>query len=181
MQDDAFQIRQGAASAQGGNRFGFIGSDGQGGALLDVWSERDDAWLVHHRLRSGAIIPAAGQFLRVLEIRHGEPGGVLSLGAAGDTGGIAAASADQPVLPAHGSLDVGLSRLELTAPPTAQSAQARRWPKLHPLSRTAPDQIEQLELRVGDTLTFGQKTLRVERLQPEAGDIAGFVVFSVVP
>ncbi|MCD9027556.1 hypothetical protein LDO26_04935 [Luteimonas sp. BDR2-5] len=181
MQDDTIQIRQGAASSLGTNRFGFIGSDGEGGALLDVWDARDDVWLTHHRLRPGAIFPAAGQFLRVLEIRHGEPGGFISLGPAGDAGGIAAVPFEQPVLPLHGSLEVGLSRLELTEPPTTQSARARRWPKLRPLNRTTPDQIEELDLRIGDTLTFGDKMLRVERIQTDAGDIAGFVVFALAP
>ena len=179
MQQDSFQIRQGASATRGDSRLGFIGSDGAGGALLDAWDQRHDFWLVHYRLRDGDIFPASGRFLRVTQIRHGEPGGSLSLDVAGDAGGLLPAAADQPVLPERGSLDVGLSRLEMLSPPDAHSVRVRRWPKLHPLARTAPEQIEELALSVGDTLAFGNRTLRVERIQSDAGDIGGFVVFSV--
>lgn len=179
MPQDSFQIRQGASATHGDSRLGFIGSDGAGGALLDAWHQRHDFWLAHYRLRDGDIFPASGRFLRVTQIRHGEPGGSLTLDVAGDAGGLLPAAADQPVLPERGSLDVGLSRLEMRSPPEAHSVRVRRWPKLYPLARTAPEQIEEIELSVGDTLAFGSRTLRVERIQPDAGDIGGFVVFSV--
>ncbi|ASR44786.1 hypothetical protein BEN78_16820 [Xanthomonas citri pv. mangiferaeindicae] len=181
MQDDVLQIRQGAASTWQGQRLGYVGADGRGGALLDVWSEAEPAWSVHHRLQPDAILPAGGRFLRVSEIRHGEPGGWIALSPASDTGAIAPVPPEHAVLPLHGSLDIGSTRLELVAPPEAKIAHVRRWPKLQPLARTPADQIEALELRAGDTLTVGNRTLRVERIQSDAGEIGAFVAFSISP
>ena len=175
------RIIQGTTAQYGGSTLGFVGLDGEGRISLDVWDANEKAWLTRLRLREGEVFSAGGHYLRVAQLEEGAQRPRLQLMELGDAGGLQAAQAEHAVLPQHGCLEVGLTRLEFTAPPTAAAAQIRMWPKLYPLKDTDPAQIQQTELTVGQLLTFGHKQLKVERIQAAAGDIPGFVAFSMQP
>lgn len=176
------RITQGATARYGKSTLGFVGLTGEGEIALHVWDQADKTWLTRLRLRPHAVFSAGGHFLRVSELMR--PDGrreELHLTQLHDAGGLRPAQPGQPVLPQGGYLEVGLTRLELVMPLAAARAKVRMWPKLHSLEHTDPGQIREAELTVGETLTFGSKTIAVERIQAPAGEIAGFVVFSVRP
>lgn len=178
---DSLQIAQGSAGQYGDSRIGFLDAVENGGASIDLWSANDQAWLIHWRLRAGELFPVGGHFLKVAQVRHGGPRAILELVVAGDAAGIPAPKAAQPVLPMGGSLDVGLTRLELLDEPTGASARVRMWPKAYLLSKAPAEDVRWIELKPGAVLTFGNRKLKVERIQPDAGDVRPFVVFSTVP
>lgn len=181
MSASSLQIIQGTTATHGETRLGFVDSDGPDGAWLNAWTEQDPAWLSHWRLRTGQVFPAGAGFLQVQAVQHDGPRAVLVLDASGDTGSIAAPAAHQPILPLGGSLDMGLTRIELVAAPADGKARARLWPKLYPLAKTAAEDIREVDLVPGVVLEFGTRTLQVDRIQADAGDIAAFVVFSTQP
>ena len=178
---DRLQIVQGTTADHGGARLAFAGADGRGGAKIDVWNPADAAWVTHWRLRPGQILAAGGGFLRIEDVRFGGPREVLVLATPGDSGGLAAPAASQPVLPAGGSLEVGLSRVELIAVEADGTASARIWPKLQPLAKTDPGEIREVTLAAGTALAFGSRTLVVDRVQGDAGEIPALVLFDAGP
>ena len=181
MSDSSLQITQGTTATRGDSRLAFVDSDGPQAVKLDVWTEQDKAWLTHWRLHVDQVFPAGDGFLQVHGIQRSGSRAVVSLAPAEAADGIVAPAADQPILPMGGSLDMGLTRIELTAPPANGTARARLWLKLRPLATTADDDVRLVELGPGMTLDVGTRSLRVERIQVETGDIAGFVAFSTHP
>lgn len=181
MSDSSLQITQGTTATRGDSRLGFVDSDGPQAVKLDVWTEQDKAWLTHWRLHVDQVFPAGDGFLRVRGIQQSGSRAVVSLAPADDAGVIPTPTADQPILPLGGSLDVGLTRIELAAEPADGKARARLWPKLYPLAKTDPKDIREVDLVPGMTLEFGNRTLRLERIQSSAGGIPAFVAFSTQP
>ena len=181
MSDSSLQITQGTTATRGDSRLGFVDSDGPQAVKLDVWTEQDKAWLTHWRLHVDQVFPAGDGFLQVRGIQRSGSRAVVSLAPAEAADGIVAPAADQPILPMGGSLDMGLMRIELTDPPANGTARARLWPKLRPLGTTADEDVRLVELGPGMTLDVGTRSLRVERIQMETGDIAAFVAFSTHP
>lgn len=176
------RITRGATARYGKSTLGFVGLTGEGEIALHVWDQAEKAWLTRLRLGPRAVFSAGGHFLRVSELARPEGRREeLHLTQLHEAGGLQPAQPEQPVLPQGGSLEVGLTRLELVMPPAAAAAKVRMWPKFHSLEDTDPGQIREAELAVGETLTFGSKTIAVERIQAPAGEVAGFVVFSVRP
>ena len=174
------EITQGTTRRYGGSTLGLVGLNADGSIALDVWNDGEKAWLTRLRLRPGDSLAAGGHFLRAVQLQEGGPRAVLQLTEMGDAGGIAAPDAEHAVLPVNGCLEVGLTRLEFINPPLANTAQIRMWPKLYPLQDTPAEAIEERTLHVGVVLEFGHKKLQVERIQAQAGDIPGFVAFSVL-
>lgn len=178
---DELQVTQGTTADHDGSRLSLTGSDGERMAMLNVWNPKDSAWLTHWRLRPGQIFPAGAGFLRVQQLQYRDARATVVLMAASDAGGLTAPAPGQPVLPMGGTLDVGISRIELLELLDDGTARLRRRPKLYPLSRTAAEDIQELVLAAGHSIEIGSKTLTIERIQPDAGDIPAFVVFSLSP
>ncbi|WP_242112818.1 hypothetical protein [Luteimonas aquatica] len=176
-------ITQGTTQTRSGSVVGFMDAYDEERVSLGVWDENEKFWSARFDLRRGEALPAGGQFLRLADWITGVLGerDRIELAAVSDSAGIKAVPPTHPVLPAQGRLEVGLSRLELVGGLTRQEAQAEMWPKLSPRDSVEAKDLQSLTLKVGQTLAFGNKTLRVVRLQPSAGEIVGFVEFEVVP
>lgn len=168
-------IGHGRTQAYGQTVLAFGGVGGDGRIALDAGHADDRAWSTRFRANTGAVLPAGGHFLQVAAARDN----TLTLVEAGDVGGVAPVDPAHAVLPDAGWLEVGLMRVELHGAIEAGAASVAAWPKIAPRDKAAAEDVIEARLAIGDTLAFGNVTLRVVRLQPAAGDLGGFVEFAV--
>lgn len=157
-------------------------NEGQGQAqfiFFDKLGPHD--WESDIELRRGAIFPVAGRFLQVAAISSGEEAqrDSVLLQPVADTGGIAAPNRAHALLIEGGKAKFGDTWVALTMTQDNTSVTLERWPLGRLYSRLSPDQLQTAILSPGEEIQSGSLRYRLVRIQPSAGDLLGFVEFSV--
>lgn len=154
----------------------FVAEDGGVRAQIAFLDGTDAGWEPDVTLKQGAIVPVAGQFMTVAEIRPGAQGarGTVHLQPLGDAGGIAAPDPQHLLLLEHGKSRTRDSWIAAVRFGPA-GVTVERWPSDQARSRVAPAALHTQTLAAGDTLEAGSARYRVVRIQPPAGALLGFV------
>jgi hypothetical protein len=158
------------------------GADGERQVDISLSAEGGAAaWQSRVLLRVGDVFPARAGFLRLRQLQpgNGSTRARAVVAHATDTGGIALPAATDRVLVRGGRARFANRWIEAVAI-DGDTAEIEYWPVGEARSKLADDAVPRARLRAGDTLELGDGTepLRIERVQPDAGEVLGFIAFA---